>query len=124
MHKSQAMVQTIVKILQNAEENSRMRKAAERTAPIWVLQAVLPEVFEDHLGVALIQPGGSRYEQMKWQKITVTILKEIAVAGMVSATRVEPRIYVPCNRNIVRDFLYAEIPLQGNCIVNLYHERS
>jgi len=25
---------------------------------------------EDHLGVALIQPGGSRYEQMKWQKDT------------------------------------------------------
>jgi len=31
------------------------------------LEAVLSETEEDHLGVALIQPGGSRYEQMKWQ---------------------------------------------------------
>jgi len=31
------------------------------------LEAVLSEAEEDHLGVALIQPGGSRYEQMKWQ---------------------------------------------------------
>ncbi|MBO5335523.1 MAG: hypothetical protein J6A94_00125 [Lachnospiraceae bacterium] len=44
----------------------------ERTAPDadWrvcerELQAVLSEAEEDHLGVALIQPGGSRYEQMK-----------------------------------------------------------
>lgn len=36
---------------------------------------------EDHLGAALIQPGGSRYEQMKWQK----------PSGGGSATRVEPR---------------------------------
>lgn len=33
------------------------------------LRAVLSETCEDHLGVALIQPGGSRYEQMKWQRI-------------------------------------------------------
>ncbi len=32
------------------------------------LQAVLSKAGEDHLGVALIQPGGSRYEQMKWQE--------------------------------------------------------
>lgn len=31
------------------------------------LQAVLSQAGEDHLGVALIRPGGSRYEQMKWQ---------------------------------------------------------
>ena len=30
-----------------------------------VLKAVLLEADEDHLGVALIQPGSSRYEQMK-----------------------------------------------------------
>lgn len=32
-----------------------------------VLRAVLSETCEDHLGVTLIQSGGSRYEQMKWQ---------------------------------------------------------
>ena len=47
-----------------------------------VLQAVLSKACEDHLGVALIQPGGSRYEQMKWQ-------------FLCTATRVEPRILRP-----------------------------
>lgn len=32
---------------------------------IWALQAILSKAGENHLGVALMQPGGSRYEQMK-----------------------------------------------------------
>lgn len=39
-----------------------MRKAAERTAGFdSVLKAVLLKADEDHLRVALIQPGSSRY---------------------------------------------------------------
>ena len=37
-----------------------------------VLRAVCQEASEDHLGVALIQPGGSRYEQTKRQIIRST----------------------------------------------------
>ena len=48
-----------------------MEDNRENRPDFQVLQAVLSEVFEDHLGVALIQPGGSRYEQMKWQIVTV-----------------------------------------------------
>lgn len=52
-------------MMQSEEENSSLWKAAERTAPERVMKAVLPEADEYHLGVALIQPGSSRYEQMK-----------------------------------------------------------
>ena len=52
------------------------------------LKAVLSEACEDHLRVALIQPGGSRYEQMKWQK---RCMREV----QLTATRVEPRISRP-----------------------------
>ena len=52
-----------------------MWKVSERTA--WCisgLRAVLPEADEDHLRVALIQPGGSRYLQNEvviawWQAV-------------------------------------------------------
>jgi len=58
--------------IKSVEENSTLWRTSERIAPvagcrvgIRELQAVLLEAEEDHLGVALIQPGGSRYEQMK-----------------------------------------------------------
>ena len=51
-------------------EDNRENRPDVRLLPMrHALQAVLSEAFEDHLGVALIQPGGSRYEQMKWQSI-------------------------------------------------------
>ena len=49
----------------------------------------MPEADEDHLGVALIQPGGSRYEQMKVAESRNEARK--ALAGREAATRVEPR---------------------------------
>lgn len=56
---------------------------------IWVLQAILSKADENHLGVALKQPGGSRYEQMK-----VADVKEICLQK--GWNRVS---YVPCNFN-------------------------
>jgi len=65
-----------------------MWKATERTAffsavDAWKMSCkrYLRKAFEDHLRVALIQPGSSRYEQIK-------------VADH-SAKRVEPRIIRP-----------------------------
>ena len=49
------------------EDNRENRHERRQSPGCHELQAVLSEMFEDHLGVALIQPGGSRYEQMKWQ---------------------------------------------------------
>lgn len=41
--------------------------AAERIAGrMPVVEVILPEADEDHLGVALIQPGSSRYLQNEW----------------------------------------------------------
>ena len=61
--------------MKSVEENSSLWQIAERTALAdrckvegKELQAVLSQAGEDHLGVALIRSGGSRYEQMKWQK--------------------------------------------------------
>lgn len=59
------------------------------------LQAILPETDEDHLGVALIQPGSFRYEQMRWQIFSRKCLQQ----GWNRVT------YVPCNSDIARDFL-------------------
>ena len=81
------------KVLSNrqyVDENSRMWKISERTAG-WLsgLEAVLSEADEDHLRVALIQPGSSRY-----------LRNEVVIDCMCSemTKRVEPRsIYVPCN---------------------------
>ena len=58
------------------------------------LEAVLSEAEEDHLGVALIQPGGSRYEQMRWQYSAGMVI--IALDGRLQQgwNRV---FYVPCN---------------------------
>lgn len=60
--------------MKSVEENSSLWQIAERTALAdrckvegKELQAVLSQAGEDHLGVALIRLGGSRYEQMKWQ---------------------------------------------------------
>ena len=50
------------------EDNRENRLDIKRKPLYYELQAVLLEAFEDHLGVALIQSGGSRYEQMKWQE--------------------------------------------------------
>ena len=63
-------------------EDIRENRHEEGVSRKLELQAILSETCEDHLGVALIQPGGSRYEQMKWQMY-------------FSATRVEPRILRP-----------------------------
>lgn len=48
-----------------------MEDNRENRPEFQVLQAVLLEAFEDHLRVALIQPGSSRYEQIKWQRALV-----------------------------------------------------
>ena len=48
-----------------------MEDNRENRPEFQVLQAVLSEAFEDHLRVALIQPGSSRYEQIKWQRALV-----------------------------------------------------
>ena len=61
------------------------------------LQAVLSQAGEDHLGVALIQPGGSRYEQMKWQLFCwQAVFMLLAKTGVLQQgwNRV---FYVPCN---------------------------
>ena len=57
-------------------------------------------VSEDHLGVALIQPGGSRYEQMKVAEGTARDRAECKKGGTAFMMR-----DVPCNRNIAGDFL-------------------
>jgi len=73
-------------IRKNEEENSKVRESPrENRLPVRgrSCERFGRSAFEDHLGVALIQPGGSRYEQMK-----------VAVNTgdrMATATRVEPR---------------------------------
>ena len=62
------------------------------------LQAVLSQAGEDHLGVALIQPGGSRYEQMK--------------VAEQSATRVEPREIRPLQSEDCKG-LFARVMSRG-----------
>lgn len=54
----------------------------------------MPDADEDHLGVALIQPGSSRYEQMSGSYFYKII-----------AIRVEPRVIRPL-QIVARDFLY------------------
>lgn len=44
------------------------------------------EVKENHLGVALIQPGGSRYEQMKWQEFDASHADECNKGGTAYIT--------------------------------------
>lgn len=57
------------------------------------------KAFEDHLGVALIQPVSSRYEYSE------------VVVCMHTATRVEPRILRPLQyrRDIAGDFFMQKI---------------
>ena len=62
-----------------------------------VLQAVLSEAFEDHLRVALIQPGSSRYEQIKWQSTLVQKSCETVRSGRVLQQGWNRVLYVPCN---------------------------
>ena len=57
----------------------------------------MPDADEDHLRVALIQPGSSRYEQMSGSYF----LKIIAI-------RVEPRVIRPL-QIVARDFYFATI---------------
>ena len=89
------------KVLSNrqyVDENSRMWKISERTAG-WLsgLEAVLSEADEDHLRVALIQPGSSRY-----------LRNEVVIDCMCSemTKRVEPRKFTSLAIfvNIARDF--------------------
>ena len=58
----------------------------------------MPDADEDHLGVALIQPGSSRYEQMSGSYFTNEII----------AIRVEPRVIRPL-QIVARDFLFVTI---------------
>lgn len=77
-----------------------MWKATERAAFFQCATALkmsckryLREAFEDHLRVALIQPGRSRYEQMK--------------VADYSAKRVEPRILRPLQFYDCKGFFVA-----------------
>ena len=56
----------------------------------------MPDADEDHLGVALIQSGSSRYEQMSGNYF------------LVIAIRVEPRVIRPL-QIVARDFLFGTI---------------
>ena len=56
----------------------------------------MPDADEDHLRVALIQPGSSRYEQMRG-----SYYKIIAI-------RVEPRVIRPL-QIVARDFYFVAI---------------
>ena len=57
----------------------------------------MPDADEDHLGVALIQPGSSRYEQMSGSYLQKII-----------ANRVEPRVIRPL-QIVARDFLFFKM---------------
>lgn len=52
---------------ENVEENSSMQKSLRENRP-GAESGLVKMHCEDHLGVALIPPGGSRYEQMRWQE--------------------------------------------------------
>ena len=56
----------------------------------------MPDADEDRLGVALIQPGSSRYEQMSGSFL------------LIIAIRVEPRVILPLQM-VARDFYFATI---------------
>lgn len=70
-----------------------------------MLEAVLSKTDEDHLRVALIQPGSSRYEQMKAAAFSVRKMNKQTDIPKEKLQQGWNRVfYVPCNRNIARDF--------------------
>lgn len=66
----------------------------------------MPEADEDHLGVALIQPGGSRYEQMKVAESRNEARE--ALAGREAATRVEPRNFTSLAIEILQGTFFIQ----------------